>query len=365
MKPIQITNTNLMSGRSFRVSGRRYADFVAYAVANAASMDEQSLRSIGVQNAQAMFTAPNVPALDQFLQSWLPGVVRQVTSPRRARELMGFTQQGSFHDQTIVWRQTEILGRVDVYGDLAAAPRSNYNVEYVARDVARFKGEVSTEYLQNARMSATGFSDLDEKTASLARQFAIIENQVSFLGWSGQSTYGVLNDPNMPAYVTVAATGTGSSTLWSTKTWAQQQADIIESINGLIAQTDTAFDPYSSDFDWWVSATTYGNLSNTNTLGLSLKAWLIDNYPGIRIKAVPEFAAANGGQDVWYMVALSKLEGDDSTDSGLTIENLVQSTMFTIATLPNKEGGTTSVFGSASAGVGLKRPFLVVRRTGM
>ncbi len=48
-------------------------------------------------------------------------------------------------------------------------------------------------------------------------------NAVGFYGYnSGNNfTYGFLNDPNLPAYMTVAATGTGSSTLWSTKTFLE------------------------------------------------------------------------------------------------------------------------------------------------
>ncbi|MFA6213387.1 MAG: major capsid family protein [Candidatus Obscuribacterales bacterium] len=366
---------HVLSNKDFSVNPRKLQAYYGDLVKNHATMDSISVKNAGfgvaTMDAQtAPHSAYNTPVLNQFLQNWLPGAVRAFTAPRRAEELLGFVQAGDFADESIVARFIEMFGFVQTYGDLADVPRAGYNMEFLSRQVVRFQGGIQTDKLESDRMSKIGISDLDEKRASLARSFAITENLVAFNGYTGVRCYGLLNDPNLPAYETVAATGTGSSPLWSTKTTALQMADILTSVKTLYQQTKTAFDPRKEAFTWAVGTNVAMALANIiavsgTPVAYTLGSWVKEQYPNIRIITIPEFDAANGGADVWYMYKETTVDVDNSTDDGSTITNLLQQRMFMLSALPTKSGGSMENYASAQAGVFVKRPILVTRWSGM
>ena len=367
----------LNANKDFGVNPRKLSNLAAHIKANIATMDAESLAKIGyggmtaTQDAQiAQLSTNNLPGLNQFLQNWLPGNVNAITAPRRAEELLGFVQAGSFEDETVVARFNEFFGYTQPYGDLADVQRSGYNTEFINRQIVRFQGGIQSDTLESARMAKVGISDIDNKRAALLRSFSITENFVSFNGWSNTRCFGLFNDPNLPSYATLPAVGTGSSALWSSKTTAQQQQDILLSVSALYTQTKTAFDPYTEEFTWAVSPYVMMQLSNLisisgGTAVYTLRNWVESQYKNIRIIAIPEFAGANGGADVWYMYKENTVSVDDSTDDGKTIVNLLQTRMFQLSALPTKSGGVAENYASAQAGVFAKRPILIVRYTGM
>ena len=368
---------HVLTKNDFSVNPRKLSAYYADLKANHATMDSKSLANAGFGVATmdgiavpAAQSGANLPGLNQFLQSWLPGAVRMFTAPRRAEELLGFTQAGDFSDQTIVARFIEMFGFTQSYGDLADVPRAGYNAEYVSREIVRFQGGIQSDRLESERMAKIGVSDIDEKRAALARAFAITENYVSFNGFSGVKCYGLLNDPNLPAYVTLPTTGTGTSSLWANKTTALQFADFQVSVQALFTQTKTAFDPTKEEFTWAVGTATKIALTNFmvvggTTLAISLGAYIEQQYPNIRIIAIPELDAANAGSNVWYMYKESAVAVDNSTDDGKTIANMIQQRMFMLSALPTKSGGTSENYASAQAGVFVKRPILIYRASGM
>ena len=375
-------NNHVLSRSDFGVNPRKLKDYYTALATGFATMDAErpykdaiSLKDAGfgvaTQDAQvAPQSSYNVPALNQFLQNWLPGAVRMFTAPRRAEELLGFVQAGDFADETIVARFIEMFGYTQTYGDLNEVPKAGYNAEYQSRQIVRFQGGVQSDRLESQRMAKIGVSDIDEKRASLARAFAITENLVSFNGFTGVKTYGLLNDPNLPSYVAVASTGTGSSPLWSTKTTALRWADVLASVQALFTQTKTSFDPTKDEFTWAISTPTKMQLADFMVVGgtslsVSLGDYIKQQYPNIRIITIPEFDGANGGTNVWYMYIESKVDGDTSTDDGKAVVNIIQQRMFQLSALPTASGGVLEGYASAQAGVFVKRPILFYRASSM
>jgi hypothetical protein len=364
-----------LTKNDFYVNPRNLTQYHDHLNAKIGTMDATSLKNAGFSTATMdAQTAPmsgyNTGVLNQFLQNWLPGNIRMFTAPRRSEELLGFVQAGSFADETIVAKFTEMFGFTQNYGDLADVPRAGYNIEYLTRQIVRFQGGVQTDNLESQRMAKIGFSDMDEKRASLARAFAVTENYVAFNGWQGVRCFGLLNDPNLSAYVTVAATGTGASPLWSTKTTELQRLDIQADVSRLFKQTKTAFNPRKEQFTWAIPTDVSMALNNLLTIGgtsiaMTLEDWVLKQYPGIRIVVIPEFDLANGGANVWYMYKERTVDVDDSTDDGNTIINMIQNRMFMLSSLPTKSGGSMENYASAQAGTFVKRPILVVRSSGM
>jgi len=103
-------------------------------------------------------------------------------------------------------------------------------------------------------------------------------------------------------------------------------------------------------------------MTKPNTYGQTPMAWLNANYPNVRVEYAPEFTAANGGANVAYYWA-ERIE-DGSTDGGNALEQVVPAKMFNIGA-ERRAKGYIEDFGTATAGVVWKRPYLCVRVTGV
>ncbi len=326
--------------------------------------DDALVNAIGTMDAAAQIGF-NTPALSQFYQSWLTGIVRAHTAPRRAEQIIGYLQAGDFATETIVLRSLEQHADVGQYGDLADVMQASYTMQYPYRHVVRFLAGFQTRLLESMRATGAGVDDAEEKRKAVETAFAIVANAVAINGFNGggNKTYGILNDPNLSAYVTVP-NGAAASPLWSTKSWLEKVNDIRLSVNELATSARGGFDPTSEKFTWVIPTYIKNELSAVNDFGKTIQSWLDDVYPALRVETLPELEGANGGVDVWYMYKDEALNVDSSTDDGQTIVNVTQSKMFLISALPNKSGGVGENYGCAVAGVIVKRPHLVVRFTG-
>lgn len=346
-----------------------------------ASMDDESVHRAGYggnKDAIKSFTASmdaaafhqidfNMNALGQFFQFWQSGTVRAVTAPRNAEKILGYTQAGSFETETVVVRSLELHGGVSLYGDLSDVDRVSYTSVYPYRHSVRFQTGLETSLLEDKRQAAIGISCIEEKRAAIRRAFAINENAIALFGFNGGSnrTYGLFNDPNLEPYQTLP-NGASASPLWSSKTWLEKVNDVIVSINRLVINTNTGFNPLNDAFCWVIPASVQTRLAELNDLGTkSIHEWLKDTYPMMRIETLPELTALNGGVDAWYMFADKSLDVDDSTDDGQVISILTQTRMFLVSSLPNEGGGISEKYACSMAGTLVKRPILVVRFSGV
>jgi hypothetical protein len=83
-----------------------------------------------------------------------------------------------------------------------------------------------------------------------------------------------LNDPALPAYVTVAATGVGSSTSWADKTFLQIVADIRVAAAQLQTQSQDTINPEDVELTLALPTNSYQYLSVTSDFGISVRDWL-------------------------------------------------------------------------------------------
>ena len=334
----------------------------------------RALNKIGLQlddmvsNSQGMdaatFTTPNVGAPIQHLQNWLPGFVKEVTTARKIDTLLGVTTVGNWHDEEIVQGVAERTAHVAEYGDFTNTPMSDYNTEFEKRTVVRFEDGYMGGTLARERAEAYGVDDYGMKRSASLIALEIVRNEVGFYGYNNgnNKTYGLLNDPNLPAYDDVA-TGDGGDTTWETKTYLEITADIIEAANTIRTQSGDNVDPYKDELRFVIASNSVGFLSTLNVQGtISVRKWIRDTFPNWVIESAPEFNEADGGENVFYLYAPS-LKGD-SSDNGRTFEQLVPSRLRTLGQEARAKG-FTELFSNATAGVLCKRPYLVVRRSGI
>ena len=315
-------------------------------------------------DTQSDVSAPSITTPVQFLQNWLPGFVKVITAARKIDELVGITTTGSWEDQEIVQGLLEPIGNAVPYGDYTNVPLASWNTNFVRRTVIRFEKGIKVGMLEEARAARIRISTSAEKRASAALALEIQRNLVGFYGFNNGSnlTYGFLNDPGLPAYVTVAATGTGSSTLWSTKTFLQIIADIRVAAAQLQNQSQDTINPEDVELTLALPTISYQYLSVTSDFGISVRDWLAKTYPKLRVVSAPQLNAANGGANVFYLYA-EQVEDGASDDSRTWVQ--VVPAKFQALGVEKQAKAYEEDYANATAGVLLKRPYAVVRYSGI
>lgn len=310
-------------------------------------------------------TTASITTPVQFLQNWLPGFVRKLTAARKIDECVGIMTAGSWEDEEIVQGVLEPIGTAQPYSDYGNIPMTSWNTNFVTRGVVRFEQGMLVGLLEEARAARIRIATAAEKRATAGISLDIQRNRVGFYGYndgSGASpTYGFLNDTNLPGYNTVA-TGVGGY-LWSQKTFLEITADIRTAMAGLQLQTQDQVDVQKTPITLVVANAVYQYLTVVAVYGnVSVRTWLQENYPNVRIVSAPELTAANGGANVAYFFADSIDDG--GSDGGKTFVQVVPS-KFQALGVEKRAKSYIEDYANATAGVMCKRPFAVYRITGI
>lgn len=308
-------------------------------------------------------TSPSIPTPVQFLQEWLPGFVHVLTQARKIDELVGVVTAGSWESEEVVQGVMELTGKSVPYGDYTNIPLSSWNVNFERRTIVRFEEGLRVGRLEEARAAAIRVNSADAKRNAAAEALDIQRNRVGFYGYNDgdNRTFGFLNDPELPAYETVAA-GSGG-TEWSTKDFLEITADIREAMAALRTQSGDRIDPRAVQTTLALATDSIEYLSITNALGsTSVEEWLQKTYPNMRVISAPELNGANGGDNVFYLYAETVTDG--STDDRRTFVQIVPTKFMTLG-VEQQAKAYIEDFTNATAGVMVKRPYAVVRRSGI
>jgi hypothetical protein len=311
-------------------------------------------------------TAPSVPTPIQFLQTWLPGFIQLITAARKIDDLIGIKTVGSWSDAEIVQGIVEPGMLPTEYGDYTNLPLTDWNTNFERRSVVRGLIGMQVGLLEEDRASAMRLSSSDTKRRAAAVGLEIMRNAIGFYGWlnGNNRTFGILNDPNLPAFNSSTVTGG-----WSAGTFAQITADLRAAVIGLRTQSQDLIDPEKVELTLALPTNHVDYLTVTTDFGVSVRDWLKQTYPKIRVVSAPELNAYSGtnptNEAVFYLFAEEiPSEVDGSTDGGETFVQLVQTKFMTLGVQKDvtmyKEG-----YSNASAGVLCKRPWAVYRVMGI
>lgn len=300
----------------------------------------------------------------QFLQEFLQGVVHILTTARRGDVLAPLVTAGNWHDEEIVQTILEHLGTPELYKDHGDVPLTSWNQTFDRRTIVRFELGLQVQKLEEARAGETQVNSAQEKRAAVALAFEILRNDIFFNGFNSGAnrTFGFLNDPNLPAFVTVVLGGTGD-TEWDTKTVAERVTDIVTAVAALRKQSGSQVDPESMALKLAVSADVKDLMNESDTSfsnGMTVNEWLTKNYPNITVESIPEFDEANGGDSIFYLYAINV--AGSGTDDGNTVVQIVPSKMQALNSVTTVKGYEEG-FTNATAGCYVKRGYAVVRFT--
>ena len=327
---------------------------------NALMADVSRYFSVGMDAAPALQTTATITNPVQFFQYWAPEAVEYITAARKIDDIVGRDVEGSFEDEEIVTRVMEKTGSAQPYTDTANIPYSSWNQNFVTRSIVRFEEGLEVGYLEGLRAARMKVDSHREKAAAVAESLAIEHNAVGFFGYANgkNKTYGFLNDPNLPAYQTVA-TGVGGATTWASKTFDEICNDIISAVAVLQNNNKGNFDPSKDDCTMTIALSVAQYLNKMNSLGTkSVATWIKETYPKIRIETADELNAANGGSNVFYL-HIDRLLG-----RAKTFKQSVQDALRLIG-MEKRAKVMVEDYASATAGVICQYPVGVVRYSGI
>lgn len=321
------------------------------------------MQAVAMDAIQPTITTASLGTPVQFLQNWLPGYVETMTSARRIDELAGLMISGAWEDEQVVQGVLERTGNASLYGDYTNVPLSSWNTNFVYRTVVRFEEGMQVGVLEAARAGRVNIDDSAMKREAASTSLEIIRNSVGFVGFNAgnNETYGFLNAPELGAYIPVPA-GAGGSTLWANKTYLEITNDIRLAMSTLRTQSQDNINPKTEQLTLALPTDSVDYLTVTSDFGNSVQQWLDESYPGVRVVSAPELNLANGGENVMYLYADSVR--DQSTDGGATMLQIVPA-KFQMLGVQQLAKAYVEDYSNATAGVMVKRPFAVVRFTGI
>ncbi len=314
-------------------------------------------------NLTTPITTASITTPVQFLQAWLPGFTEVITAARRIDILVGITTQGSWEDEEIVQGVLERTGNAVVYGDYTNTPLSSWNVNYERRTIVRFEEGMTVGRLEEARAAAIRTNSAENKRSASAVSLEIERNRIGFNGFnSGDNrTYGFLNSTDLPGYVNVPNGAAGTSE-WSTKTFLEITADLRGAFQSLRTQSQETIDPMMDNTTIAIATESIDYLTTVSDFGVSVREWLTENYSNCRVTSAPELTDANGGASVFYLYA--ETVNDSGSDDQRPWIQVVPTTFQTLG-VDQKQKSYTEAYSNATAGLMLKRPYAVVRRSGI
>lgn len=343
---------------------------------NVVQQQIKHLGSLGAFSGHAMdsaFTAPattpSIPTPIQFLQTWLPGFVKVMTAARKIDELIGIQTVGSWEDEQIVQGIVEPSAIATEYGDHTNIPLASWNANFETRTVVRGEMGIEVGLLEEGRAAAMRLNSAENKRQGAAVALEIFRNAVGFFGWNNNNnrTFGFLNDPNLPSMVT-APSGGWSAAVTAGDGFQKISGDIRAAIQLLRVQSQDNIDPEAEDLTLALPTTKREYLTVTTDYGVSVAGWLEQTYPKLRVVSAPELMGHGtnlGVDDVFYLFVDSvSSEVDGSTDGGEVFSQLVQTKFITLG-VEKKAKSYLEDYSSATAGTLLKRPWAVVRFTGI
>lgn len=314
---------------------------------------------VGMQTMDGALTGPAINSGTfnrDFLVHQMAGVIRQATARRTLDEITGVATEGNWWDAEINWDVESLTGQPELYGDSSNTPLASFAMDEERRGIVNFELGFMVGKKEEARMGARGHNSAERKRYAVQEALEQAREDVGYRGMAASDTrvFGILNDPNLPAYVNT----TGAWTNFATVT-----ADIADAMSDLFGQSGERINE-DSTLTLVIAASKRGAMQYANPTGRgeTVREWINTNFPNTRVIFTSRFNGANASADVFY-IYMDNVDLDETANTATVIQ-LVPAKYIQIGT-EQRAKGMIEVAANATAGVFVAYPWACVRRSGI
>lgn len=232
----------------------------------------------------ALTTAPNsgVPA---FLTNWVdPEVFEILFAPNKGAEILGEVKKGDWTTQTAFFPTVERTGEVSSYGDYNENGSSGANSNWPQRQSYLFQTFVEYGELELERAGLAKINWVSEQNQAAALALNKFANLGYFFGIQSLQNYGLINDPNLTAYLTPSTKANGGNQWVKNGQINATANEIFNDIQALwialVGQCQGLIDQ-NARVKLCMSPQSSIAMTATNSFNVNVRALLKENFPNI------------------------------------------------------------------------------------
>lgn len=273
-------------------------------------LDEgKSLKSvIGMDSAGGLMAMDAAYPLVTTANSGIPAMLSTYIDPKKVEVLLaplkatevagGESKMGDWTTRTAMFPVIENTGEVTSYGDYNNSGAAGVNFQFPQRQSYHY--QTITQWGER-ELAETGLAKIDlasQKDIASVRAINRYQNKTYLFGVSGLQNYGILNDPALPADI-APNTKSAGGTAWIDATGAvnatplEVQQDVMKMFWTLQDRNKGLIEPDTA-MTLVMSPQSAVALGINNEFGNSVRFYLKETYPNMRIVTVPEYATAAG-----------------------------------------------------------------------
>lgn len=311
---------------------------------------------LNLYGQDSAITTPNAGLPAEFFTYYDRRVIDVFFAKTVAEQIGKMYKGGSWEDAFYRTRIREAVGATRPYSDLSAEQNVNSNTNYVIRQAYRMelvKQWGDLQVAENAKALIDYVSDINVAASHVLAQDL---NNIFFYGVSGLQNYGILNDPNLPAYETPNTVDTRVK--WQDKSLPEIVTDLTKMLSSLYANAEGWINPDTKlrlALPPSVLPILQGKIS---ALGYSVFQWIKDNLGDRIIEDIviaPQLATSTGNMVMLYAMEMN----------GQDVINNVFGELYKSHGVVRQLSSFVEKVSASSYGAVVRYPFAIVRMLGV
>lgn len=318
------------------------------------------LNTKGILNVQTGDSAPsytgaNIGMPGGILTSVNPAMVKVLTQPRKAEQLLGGRAK------LLDWAETsaltpivEQIGRADRYSDFENPTYMAVNLKFVKKGHALLTKGINVGNRREMQMSLAKVNEEQIQVQGALESLALGMNDIAFRGDTTKGleapVTGLLNDPSLSSYIV-------STTTKSAPTFKTIYADVNRLFGELVTQAASWVDQ-NTEMTLGIAANRWSYLTEVTDYSKSVMETLKANFPNMKFMAIPNFNAdqTDNNKDVMYLIAQSEEVGSMKETGVIGYSEIGMASPIVQGTNSRQQQFMTGTLGAV-----IYKPFLIAR----
>jgi len=263
----------------------------------------ENSHAVAVDSDTYQFNIPSSGVPLPLLTIWTTRMLEQLYKKVTLAKITGSWQQGTPGIQEIKIPIAAYNGKTAIYNDFSASGNTSVNINWLTRSIGYFEQTLGWGTMQQAQFGLAKIDYVNKLREALTISVSQFQNDLGFQGYTGipdtdsPQIFGILNEPNLNAAISLPADGQVPGTVTATTSWAGKNFNqIVRDVQLLIASVLTEAAGHAtteSRFLLAIPPSAQAYLSTPNPIASeSVREYLGKAFPGIEIVIIPNFEAA-------------------------------------------------------------------------